>query len=186
MRKNNQTKGVFCLEGLWDSDLRRKSTIRPILELLTDNVAIPFIHRDCATATELEYYLARWQQKKYEGYPILYLAFHGSESAIEIGNTLIALDDLAGMVEGKCNNKIIVFGSCSTLNIDKRHLTRFLKTTGALAVCGYKSDVKWMLSTAFELLVLNEMQNNEYSGRGIEAIANKLNEIGRASCRERV
>lgn len=28
MRKNYQVKGIFCLEGLWDDDLRKPSTVR--------------------------------------------------------------------------------------------------------------------------------------------------------------
>ena len=27
-------KGIFCLEGLWYDDLRKRSTVKPILELL--------------------------------------------------------------------------------------------------------------------------------------------------------
>lgn len=180
MRKNSQTKGIFCLEGLWDSDLRRKSTIRPILELLTNNMGIPFIHRNCATIPELEYYLIKWPQKKYDGYPILYLAFHGEEAGIDLGGKTYSLDKLARKLNDKCQNKIIILGSCSTLNIDKRHVTRFLKDTKALAICGYKIDVDWMQSTAFELLLLNEMQSNEFSGRGIDAIEGRILEISKS------
>jgi hypothetical protein len=180
MRKNDQTKGIFCLEGLWESDLTKKSTIQPILELLVRNVGIPFIHNVCATSTEVDFFLKKWQQKKYDAYPILYFAFHGKEAVLEIDGKLVKLDELAAKIENSCGNKIIVFGSCSTLNIDKRHLKRFLKTTGALAVCGYKIDVDWMLSTAFELLMLNEMQENEFSGRGIDSIHNKLKSLAKS------
>lgn len=71
---------------------------------------------------------------------------------------------------------MIYFGTCSTLDVDKRHLKRFLKQTNALAVCGYKSEVDWMLSAAFDLLVFGTMQENEFSGRGIPAIHRKISE----------
>ena len=34
MRTRKQTKGIFCVEGLWDPDLRVGSTVQPVLELL--------------------------------------------------------------------------------------------------------------------------------------------------------
>jgi len=58
-------------------------------------------------------------------------------------------------------------------------LRQFLEKTGALAVCGYRVDVDWMRSTAFELLLFLQMQNNEFSGRGIEAIQNSAAEIAK-------
>ena len=45
MRKNSQTKGIFCVEGHWESDLRHPSTVRPILELLRTCDKVKFIHR---------------------------------------------------------------------------------------------------------------------------------------------
>ena len=66
MRKNYQTKGIFCLEGSWDNDLQKPSTIRPILELLRMNYKIDYIYRDCATKEELEFYLKKWTQTPFK------------------------------------------------------------------------------------------------------------------------
>ena len=60
------------------------------------------------------------------------------------------------------------------MEIDLRKIKSFLKNTKALAICGYKSEVDWMKSTAFELLVLSVLQDNEFSGRGITAIGNRI------------
>ena len=38
-------KGIFCLEGKWYDDLRKRSSVRPILELLELNSDIPYIKR---------------------------------------------------------------------------------------------------------------------------------------------
>ena len=56
-------KGVFCIEGLWTHDLANKSTIRPILNLLKTNHAIDYIHNNCVTEAEFEFYINKWKQK---------------------------------------------------------------------------------------------------------------------------
>jgi hypothetical protein len=174
MRTASQSKGIFCIEGNWVKDLRAPQTVRPILNLLMYNAGIPYILRDCATRPELEFYLGQWVLRKYAAYPILYLASHGEQFGILLDEGNYSLDQIADRLQGRCEHRIILVASCSTLNVNLRHIKRFLKTTGALALCGYRTDVPWMRSTAFELLLLHEMQGNEFSGRGIEAIAKKL------------
>lgn len=170
-------KGIFCLEGKWYEDLRKRSSVRPILELLELNSNIPYIHADCATLTEFEFFINKWVQKKYDNYPILYLAFHGSENGIWISEEFLTLNKISKELSNKCENRIILFASCSTINIDKRSLKRFLETTGALAICGYKLVVPWIQSTSLELMILSALQENTFDGRGVAAIEKKLNEI---------
>jgi hypothetical protein len=167
-------KRIFCLEGLWEQDLTKKSTILPILELLYLNDGIEYIYRDCATREETEFYLKKWTQEKYAFFPILFLAFHGEEGVIHIGKTKYPVDHLSDILAGKCENAIIFFASCRTLGIDKRNLKKILETTHALAICGYRSDVDWMKSAAFELLVLNEMQLNSLTMQGADAIRRRI------------
>jgi hypothetical protein len=179
MRKADQWKHVICLEGPWDGSLRGKSSVQPILELIAKQYrSFKFIYKDCATGVELKWYLNKWR-RGYEEYPVLYLAFHGEDGCIKLGDGSMTTDDLGELLSGSLSGRIVVFGSCSTLNIDKRHIKRFIKNTDCLAVCGYKSDVDWMKSTAFELLMLEAMQENEFSGRGIGAIKAKLMEISK-------
>jgi len=105
---------------------------------------------------------------------------HGSESELQIGRASYSIDDLAKLMEGKCANRFIMFSSCSTMRIDRRVLKGFLDRTEALAVCGYRVDVDWLLSTAFELLLLSQIQKNEFSGRGAEAIDRAATKIARS------
>lgn len=170
MRKRKQKKGIFCIEGLWDPDLRVTSTVRPILELLRLHEGVEYIHREYATREELEYYIEKWTQKRYEAFPILYLASHGMRSGLEIGSEIYTLSRLARLLADKCEDRVLMFSACSTLGIEKRKLKNFVRKTGALGVCGYRVDVDWMKSLAFELLLFSQMQRNEFSGRGIEAI----------------
>jgi hypothetical protein len=180
MRKRGQTKGIFCIEGIWDPDLRTPSSVEPLLDLLNLNALIDYIHVDCATVEEFELYIKKWMQKRYDRYPILYLATHGSASELKIGRHPYSIDDLGTLMEGKCANRFIMFSSCSTMRIDKRVLKSFLDRTEALAVCGYRVDVNWLWSTAFELLLLSEIQKNEFSGRGAEAIDRAATRISRS------
>jgi hypothetical protein len=169
-----EKKGIFCLEGLWQQDLTKKSTIQPILELLYLNESIEYIYRGCATAEETEFYLQKWTQEKYAYFPILFLAFHGQEGIIDMGKTKYPVNRLSEVLAGKCKNAIIFFASCMTLRIDKRILKKILVKTEALAICGYRSDVDWMKSAAFELLVLYEMQRNSLTVQGVDAIRRRI------------
>lgn len=177
MRKRTQTKGIFCIEGLWDPDLRVGSTVQPVLELLRLHENVQYIHREYATREEFEFYVKKWSQKRYRAYPILYLTSHGLAGGIDLGGEFYSLDELAELLTSKCANRVIMFSSCTTLSLPKNKLTHLLKKTGALLVCGYRVDVDWMRSLAFELLLFSRMQNNEFSGRGVDAIAREAEEL---------
>jgi hypothetical protein len=172
-------KGIFCLEGLWYDDLRKRSTVKPILDLLDLNSEIPYIHSDCATEEEFLFYIRKWIASDYNRYPILYLAFHGTESGILINDNPFMLDQLSAELSGKCKNRVIVLASCSSVKTDKRNLKRFLRETEALAICGYRKIVPWIQATAFELILLSAMQDNALDGRGIEAIARRIKNIAK-------
>ncbi len=174
-------KGIFCLEGDWLSHLKRPSSVEPILAVI-DHQLTPrrhHIHRDIGTIQELEYYLAKWTQKQYSGYPILYLGFHGEKGIINIGDgrsgtSRVSLDDLAKHLAGACDRRLIHFTSCSTLGVNGHQLNSFLKKTGALAVSGYETDVDWIKSAAFELLVLSEFQYGALTHKGVSGMYDRI------------
>lgn len=172
-------KGVFCLEGDWAPDLRYRATVGPVLELL-DRSSFPrvrHIRRDIGTFAEFEYYLGKWTQKRYEAYPILYLGFHGAPGVLHVGDRRhgpVTLDWLEERLAGKCRNRVIHFGSCGTLATHGNRLRRFLQKTGALALCGYREDVDWMLSAAFELILLYEFQFNALTRTGMAAVNRRV------------
>jgi len=172
-------KGIFCIEGMWEKDLRDKKSVYPILDLLQRVEDIPFIYKDAAISGEFEFYLKKWTQQRYKEYPILYLAFHGLESCLMLGDGNYELEDMSNILAGKCDGTIIVFGSCNTLSIDKRYIKNFLYKTGALAVCGYGVDVAWTESSAFELMLLSVLQENEFTGRGLASIKKKAYKISK-------
>jgi len=58
-------KGIYCIEGLWDhGNIQDQSTVLPILDLLEKRGYCNYIYHDCATKSELEYFLEKWKNKK--------------------------------------------------------------------------------------------------------------------------
>lgn len=56
--------GIFCIEGPWDPNLKKRLSVKPILDLLTNYGGDSYIYRDCATREELYFYLKQWKEKK--------------------------------------------------------------------------------------------------------------------------
>ncbi|MEO8853200.1 MAG: DUF6642 family protein [Ginsengibacter sp.] len=166
----NKPKGVFCLEGFWYGDHRDLISVTPVLELVSKHSHMPFIHHRCNTKSEFEYSISRWKIKSFcSKYPILYLGFHGEPGFIRVGKDVVTLDDLADMLGNSCSSCIIHFGSCSTLNLNKTRLQKFMNKTEVLAVMGYTREVDWLPTAAFEILLLDLLQNNPFDSRGIKA-----------------
>ncbi len=181
--------GIFCLEDDWWKDFNRTSTVEPVLALISQGVArdVPHVHRDVGTREELAYYLKRWSQKGSDQYAILYLAFHGNEGLIFVGDqrrkdARVTLDDLADMMGGGLTGRIVHFGSCGTMGVDKRHIRRFLNRTGLVAAAGFKSEVDWLTSAVFDVLLFEAMLRYSLTPRGARAIRARMWNEYRALC----
>ena len=164
-KKKDQKKGVFCLEEpAWFGNIKDKTSIEPVLRLLENSSGyrVPCLHFDVATREEFDFYVKKWSGKSIgETHPILYLGFHGERDEIYVGegrDNHVSLDDLAECLDDKCKGRIIHFGSCATVDVHGHRLNAFLRRTGALAVCGYRKDVEWVESAAFDLLLLGGLQ----------------------------
>ena len=77
-------------------------------------------------------------------------------------NTSLTLDDLGARLGGRCKGRVIHFGSCGTAAAHGRDLKKFLARTEALAVCGYREDIHWLESAAFDMLVLGRLQDASF------------------------
>jgi hypothetical protein len=163
-------KKIFCIEGNWNPRLSDRASVRPVLELLEINSDVGYIYKDCSTEEELYYLLERWQQKSYADYKILYMAFHGEPGRILIDTRhKIGLDQLGKHLCCRTHRRIIYFGACSVMRIDKRVIKRFMTAAGIKAVCGYTTDVDWIPSTALDLIAMNELQRFSTTRQGMEA-----------------
>lgn len=157
-------RGVFCVETVWYG--RGDTTsIRPILEAMHEGyLKVPFVYRTAVTSDELRAYLQEWKSLSYLKYPILYLGYHGAEGHIVLGeqdfwgNSDISLEQLAEGLGDKCDNRVVHFGSCSTLDVEGRRIRSFLRNTNVSAVSGYREEIDWMESVAFDMLYIQMMQ----------------------------
>ena len=156
-----QTRGIYCIETVWYGDADRTS-VRPVLQLLEDLYKAPYIHRDAATKDELFHYLTKWLNLDPKDYPILYLGFHGSDDGkiwLETADgrkDMVNYEVLADHLDSSCINRLVHFGSCgSMMGVD---WVQFLEQTCASAVSGYREDVNFEDSAAFELLYLADLQ----------------------------
>lgn len=122
----------------------------------------------------------------FKTHPILCLLFHGEVGEDGPGIMLhgetspVSLDAIAKQLKGACDNRIVYFGSCSVMKTDKRNLKRFLDITEAVAVCGYKTDVPWLPTAAFELLILGHLQNVGFTLHGIKKFEKEFGAIANA------
>lgn len=163
-----ELRHIFCLEGDWDSDLRLKSSILAGLELVKSTNDIEYIHKTCSTAEEFYQRLdcliqgSNSARSKYGKFKIVYLAFHGDQGSLYMGDNsevTISLDELAEYYTDSFTGKIIHFGSCETLDMPEKDLRQFLKTTGADAIAGYTTEVDFLSSTLVDLLFFETCQS---------------------------
>jgi hypothetical protein len=163
-------KDIFCLEGDWEKDLRLKKSIKSTLDYLQDCFSIQNIHRNCAVREQFIKYLKDSMLKKYSRYSILYLAFHGDPNSILFGKDSITLNEIAEICENKLYNKIVHFGSCNSLDLDKRKLKNFIQKTGALCISGYTRKIEFNPSTVLDILYFEMLQDN----KDVRSIERKL------------
>ena len=177
-KKKNEKKGVFCLEGDWWG-VRDRTSVEPMLRLLETMryYRVPYFHHDVGTREEFSFYLNKWVGRQFDDYPILYLAFHGEPGGIAVGegrNNTLALADLARRLEEDCKGRVIHFGACSTLDVPGDQLNRFLRRTGACALFGFRTDIDWPLSAAFDLLLLAYLQDVPFTRSGMQTLQRRL------------
>ena len=177
-KTKSDRKGIFCLEGDWWG-VKDRTSIEPTLRLLetADPLKVPYFHHDVGTIEEFRFYLRKWTGRQFDDYPILYLAFHGEPGGIAVGegrNKTVKLDYLAELLEGACRGRVIHFGSCSTLDVHGHELNSFLRRTGACAVFGFRTDLDWLPSAAFDLLVLGYLQEVSFTRAGMGKFQRRL------------
>lgn len=76
---------IFCLETEWDQsmhDLKKKSTVLPLLDFLENAINIEYTFRQVATESDFNYYIDHLQQPSYNAYDLIYLCFHGQKKCI--------------------------------------------------------------------------------------------------------
>ena len=160
-RSFTKKKSIFCIEGSWNDDLRKKISVERALSFIEEIERIKTIRSDCHNADTLRQLIQEVLLKKYQSFGIIYLAFHGKPGELLLGkkNNSVNLAQIAEFIDGEAEGKIIHFGSCSTLDISKKEIVGFLHKTNALAVSGYKKDIDFLESAFFDLLYFRYCQD---------------------------
>lgn len=134
------------------------------------------IHRTVSTREALGHELKDWTRRLHR-MPLLAVCGHGSSGFVNRGRRTgcpreVSLDWMESQLEGKAHGSVIAFGGCSVLrDIHGNRLRKFLRRTGAVAVAGYSTDVEYVPSSAWELLILKRLQIASLDRRGLERVA---------------
>lgn len=148
---------IFCMEGAWSGQATDVRTVMPVLEALTAASQIRSIRNHLSSLEDLQHQFEQWGKPHLKSYRIGYLALHGSPGAVWVGNEKATLRDLAAWSGGKLEGKVIHFGSCETLRTSDARLEEFLVDTKARAVTGFRRQVDWFESLAFEVLLFSAL-----------------------------
>lgn len=152
------TYGIFCFEGDWSDKPSNQQSVEPVLRLLADCEYAKYVHRNVATRSSLEHYLDRWLKADMRDYFIGSFAFHGSTGSLWLNSKEnITLQELGELMAGRCEGRILYFGSCATLAVADDELKQLCKVTGAKGVVGYTREVDFVESAAFELILLSDL-----------------------------
>lgn len=173
-------RGIYCIETVWFG-AGSSMSMRPVLDYLQARFNTPYVHRNAITRDEFLAHLNIWSTvgtaAKDVQYPILLLSYHGTtegillrdpdESELEFDEEQgiwvvpdechVSLHEVADTVEN-CSNRVVHFASCSTVDVGNDVVESFLDNTNASAVSGYREEVDWGDSLAFDMLYLEKVQ----------------------------
>ena len=187
--------GIFCIEN-WSANLASKDSVLPLLQFIEQRQTARTIHQQVDTPRILRHYLYRFSDLRQ--YPICYLALHGSKGHVDVGNQSLSLKEFISWFysEGRepgpgapphpddewvfdFSNKVLYFGSCSSLKVDGDDLAEIRYQTVARAVFGYTEDVDWYESAGFHVLLLSSVA--EAMSKGPAALPAAIKRLRRRS-----
>ncbi|MXW48875.1 MAG: hypothetical protein F4X81_02160 [Gammaproteobacteria bacterium] len=154
--------GICCIEVEWED---KKVSVIPALRTLSAIHGIPELKsRRISTSDDFAKFLAKWAELPSD-YGILYISSHGfpggvtlhDDDAFRANVRLPQIADALEQTEVDNAGCIIHFGSCSTQRASAQDFDYFRSQTGFDAVSGYRHDVDWIKSFAFDLLYLDHV-----------------------------
>ena len=156
-------RGIICFETEWEittGNNRRSLNTEPLLHFMEESYGIPYLYRRIATKTELEYYLKKLSQKRYDKYDIVYFCFHGETHGLSLEgeNELLSLDELITIGGDVFKNRIVHFSSCRTLLGSQKAIDEFKTKSGAKSVSGYARSVDTVLSAIHDIALFRACQ----------------------------
>ena len=172
-------KVIHCIEVDWDNEDAKKCSVKGVLDFLSDcEEIVRYEHVFCESMDDLKFAIDCYGRRNQTTKPqILYIACHGTAGAINVKGESLDIEEMGDILNGAFSEKrrgIVVFGSCSTAKTYPSRLKKFLEKTGAFAIVGYTNVVDFSYSTAFEMLLLRELQKNVFNMVGYGAIKRKV------------
>ena len=172
-KKKARRRGIWCLETVWYQPENNLS-VRPILELMNALYGTPFVHRNAVSKEEFWFFVEAWlnAEEEDEEFPILVLSYHGSQGTVSLredhdidwndkdtwNESVVTLDEISRRLEDRCENRVIHFSSCSSLDVTHSDISDLVDKTGASAVSGYTKEVDWIEAMSFELIYMKRIQ----------------------------
>ena len=158
--------GIYCIETRWDK--RGQTSVEKMLKFIAHYHSSKLDHHVAENEKHFEEHLCKWASSNELEFPILYLGFHGYRRGLTIDNEQsqprlwnhVRLEQIADFAEGfdtDWSNCIIHFATCSTVAVDRTDLAAFLDSTGFAAVSGYREEVDWIESLAFDMMYLSTL-----------------------------
>jgi len=160
MSSRDRLPGIICFEGSWKPRLDSLETVEPALRCLEAFGVTRITHRTVDTREELRYCVDKWLGASGRAMPahgIGMFAFHGSRNTIYLGGGEVTLDELAEIIGGRGDGKILYLGGCGVLALPGDDLMEFCRSTGARGVVGYSRTVDFVETSAFEIVLLNNL-----------------------------
>ncbi len=172
-------KNIICFETEWlynhqDKQNRFNLNTQPILQWLKEFYNIEVIYRKILTRNDIGYYMDYFNdRRRFKNYQIIYIAAHGTSQSIylEGEEDPLKLSELAQIVPGFFEDRIVHFSSCTTMR-NFEAVSEFKKQTHALRVSGYCKKVDAMDSAILDMAYLNALQN--FKVKTIEKEASKF------------
>ena len=159
---------IFCLETEWEQpihDIKKDSSVRPLLQYLNASEGTEFVFRQVATRTEFEYYLQHLSRLSYQRFDIVYFCFHGMEGEIAFANgESISISQLADRFPGIFEERKVHFGSCNTLKVERNIIYEFKEITRAKLVTGYAKAISFHDNFLFELWLMHLLTHHKSLG----------------------
>lgn len=172
----SKQRHIYCIEGNWNINPRNKQSTRPILDILYHSCNIKYVYYKCNTREEFFEALRRYKFSRYKNYSILYIAFHGKPNGICIGREFVTLAEISEVLSRNLTDFVVHFGSCSTLRTKRLNIDDFLTKTGASMISGYRKQVDFVESTAWEMIWFQSLQDNRIpKAKSLPRIADDLN-----------
>jgi hypothetical protein len=184
-----KTPGVFCLEADWFG-LVRPMSMKPALDLLHGSDAkIPYVLRDVATRAEIEFYLRRSFQARYDTFDLMWFAIHSRPGELLPGDMRVPLEritinTLEDLLDGKCEGRILHFSGCRFLRLSRSRIDQFMRRTRALCVSGFTEEVPWLEATIFELYWITQLHYEARTKAGVRGVVRLMRREQGALCKK--